>query len=238
MSRFHTRALASLDAEVARLGRPRVWAGVQASWASEPLLEAASVGELLARLRGGSAETDPLATRLVGLAAAGDGPALTVLLASLAGVFVATSRRRGLDVDAAVADQLSLAVEVVGSGDLPERHVLAVVVSRVQARHRRLRHRGRFQGEGSDALGSLASADDPARRALARVELDRLGRAVEREVGRGSFTQDDWRRLVELRVHERTSDEIARGEAMTAAGVRKRVQRTAAALALVGDAAA
>lgn len=238
MSRFNTRALAALDAEVARLGRPRTWAAVQGAWLDDPVLAAASVRELLARLRGSSAETDPIAHRLVVRAAGGDAAAVTVLLASLAGVFVATGRRRGLEVDSAVADQLSLAVELVRSTELPDTHVLAVLVSRVQARHRRLRHRERLQGDGGAALAGMHAADDPARRALARVELDRVGRAVHREVGRGSFTQDDWRRLVELRVHERTSDDIARRESMTPAGVRKRVQRTAAALALVGDAAA
>ncbi len=233
MSMFPTRALAPLDAEVARLGRPRAWTAVQAAWADEPLLRVPSVGDMLARLRGTGAETDPTASRLVALAAADDADALTVLLATVAGVFVATSRRRGVDVDTAVADQLSIAAEIVRSTELPPVHVLAVLVSRVQARHRRLRHRTRVLGAGGDVLFTLASDDDPARCALARVELRWVGEAVHHQVERGSFTQDDWRRLVELRVHERTSDEIARRDAMTAAGVRKRVQRTAAAIALV-----
>lgn len=237
MSMFPTRALAALDAEVVRLGRPRIWGVVQAAWVDEPLLRAASVRELLDRLRGNGATTDPIAARLVARAATDDAEALTVLLASLAGVFVATSRRRGVDVDTSVADQLSLAAEVVCTTELPTMHVLAVLVSRVQARHRRLRHRVRFIGENGGALLGVAGGDDPARRALARMTLGHLGEAIDREVGRGTFTQADWRRLVELRVHERSSDEIARRDAMTAAGVRKRVQRTATALAVVSDAA-
>ena len=51
MSMFPTRALAALDAEVVRLGRPRIWGVVQAAWVDEPLLRAASVRELLDRLR-------------------------------------------------------------------------------------------------------------------------------------------------------------------------------------------
>jgi hypothetical protein len=119
MSMFTTRALKPLDAEVARLGRPRIWATVQAGWAHEPLLQAPTVGALLVRLRGSGAETDAPAARLVALAAAGDEAALTVLLGTLAGVFVATSRRWGGDLDVAVSDQLSLVAEIVRTTELP-----------------------------------------------------------------------------------------------------------------------
>lgn len=237
MSMYPTRALAPLDAEVARLARPRVWSEVQAAWVDEPALRAGSIRELLDRLRGSGAETDPLAQRLVALAAADDHDALTVLLAALAGVFVTTSRRQGVDIDMSVADQLSLTAEVLQTTELPSVHVLSVLVSRVQARHRRLRHRVRFVGGGGDALVGVAGPDDPAGRAVARVTLGQLGEAIGREVRRGTFTQADWRRLVELRIHERPSGEIGRRDAMSAAGVRKRVQRTAAALAVVSDAA-
>lgn len=238
MTMFPTPALAPLDAEVRRLSRPRAWAAVQATWADEPELTCRTLAELLLRLRGSGEVTDPPALRLVARAAQGDGAALTVLLATLAGVFVVVARRRGGDVDALVSDQLSLAAEVVTSSPPAGGHVLAVLVSRVHSRHRRLRHRSRLVADGGDTLSRLAAPDDPVRLAMARVELSELAGAVRRNIRAGAFTADDWRRLVELRVHERTSAELAAAESMTAVAVRKRAQRTAACLqAVVEDAA-
>ena len=163
MTMFPTPALAPLDAEVRRLSRPRTWAGVQATWADEPQLTCRTLADLLGRLRGSGAETDPAAARLVARAGHGDGAAMTVVLATLAGVFVAVARRRGGDVDALVSDQLSLAAEVVTSSPPADEHVLAVLVSRVHSRHRRLRHRSRPVADGGDALSRLTAADDPVR---------------------------------------------------------------------------
>jgi hypothetical protein len=231
MNHHATPALWLLDTEVARLSLPRTWARVQASWAGDASLAFARPVDLLSYLRGSREDTDPVARPLVARAAAGDAAALAFVLAALVGVFVAVARRTSSDVADSVADQLSLAAEIVATSALPDENVLAVLVSRVQSRHRRLRRRTRVASDGEDRLARVAGADDPARFALARLELADLCGSVRRHVTGGSFTTDDWRRLVELRVHNRTSADLARAHAMTAAAVRKRVQRTAAVLA-------
>ena len=230
MNHHRTTALRLLDTDVARLAHSRTWARAQASWPPELRMRFARAVDVLDDLRGSGAETDSLARSLVVLAAAGDGPALTLVLASLAGVFVAVARRRPGDVGDAVADQLSLAVEIVCTTGLPDEHVLSVLASRVQSRYRRMRRRTEVTATGAERFDRLASSDDPARQAVIRVELGELRRAVHRHVVDGSFTTDDWRRLVELRVHQRRSSDLARVESMSAAAVRKRAQRTAAVL--------
>jgi hypothetical protein len=224
-------ALAQLDAEVARLAGPRAWRVVRSRWRDEPLLaDFAALDDLLAHLRGSGDETDGVAARLVALAAAGDAAAVTVVLAALVGVFVACARRQSSAVDDVVADLLSLATEVTCTTVFPDRHVLAVLVSRVQSRHRRLRRRTRLLARAGDRLPRVRALDDPARAAVARVELGALGERVRGHLAAGTFTNDDWRRLVELRVLRRTSRELARRDALTAATVRKRAQRTVEAL--------
>lgn len=228
MTLFRTPALVPLDLEIARLSRPRRWARVQEAWAGEPSLVAPDLPTLVARLRGTSHDTDVPAAALVARAGAGDEAALTVVLATLAGVFVAFARRRGLDVDTAVADQLSLATEVVCSGTLPTTYVFATVVSRTHARHRRLRHRTR--SVVVDQVASEHGWDDTEAEALARVDAARLGALVRRRVRSGAISADDWRRLVDLRVHGEPSAAIAAREGVTPEVVRKRAQRTLAAL--------
>ena len=231
MNHHATPALWLLDTEVARLSLPRPWARVQASWSGDASLAFVRPVDLLSYLRGSREDTDPVARPLVARAAAGDAAALAFLLAALVGVFVVVGRRTSPDVADSVADQLSLAAEVVRTTAFPDEHVLAVLVSRVQSRHRRLRRRTRVVSDGGERLARLAASDDPARFALARLELAELGGSVRRHVTDGSFTTEDWRRLLELRVHNRTSADLARSDAMTAATVRKRAQRTAAVLA-------
>ena len=227
MTHYSTPALVFLDNEVARLARPRAWQAVQRDWVDEPELAAGSLHELLARLRSSGAETDPVARRLAARSASGDAVALVLVLAALAGVFVSTARRHGGDVDALLSDQLSLAAEVVRAGPLPDAHVLAVLVSRVRSRHRRLRRRTRLLGDVDESMAQLPAPDDPARHALARAELAELARLVRAQVDAGVITIDDWRRLVALRVHERSSAELGLVGSLTPGAVRKRVQRTA-----------
>lgn len=233
MKLFHTPALVPLDLEVARLQRPRTWARVQADWAGDDLLASRDAAELITRLRGTSAEIDPLAGALVTRAAAGDRAALTVVLAALAGVFVAVARRRGGELDAMVADQLSLAAEIVATSPLPPDHVLATLVSRVQARHRRLRHRVRLLS-GAPVVPEVPTTSDATEvAALGRVEVRRVGALVRRQIRAGVVSTDDWRRLVELRVHGDSSSAIAERDGLSPAVVRKRAQRTLQALVAV-----
>jgi hypothetical protein len=186
---------------------------------------------MVALLRQPSPAADAAAISLVSRIGT-DADALAVLLASMVGAFVTLARRRsGAGVDMAIADQMSLAVEVMHDlADLDER-VMSTILSRVVARHRRLRRHDRFEGGADLLLTAMASTgSDLSDGVIARIEVDRVLDQVRELAPEQAQT---WRHLVELRVLETSSEVLAERDGITPAALRKRCQRLADSLRTV-----
>ena len=97
---------------------------------------------------------------------------------------------------------------------------------------------GRLRESSDGSISSAGSAiptpsDATEVAALGRVEVRRVGALVRRQIRAGVVSTDDWRRLVELRVHGDSSSAIAERDGLSPAVVRKRAQRTLQALVAV-----